>query len=144
MMPAVCQLLAVLLLLSTPMWIPQASAEGQAAAAAGGLDAGGAVADFEGQLVQEAVDLSSINSESGQQQGEGVLDDAKNLESLLHWAIGESFGVGGDLWPVTPHYTTDLPLTTCVCASVPCCCCTQSTVTQMPCARKQRRRGVMR
>lgn len=42
-----------------------------------------AAADFEAGLVQEAVDLSAASSE-------GLPDDQKEMESLLHWAIGGS------------------------------------------------------
>jgi hypothetical protein len=38
--------------------------------------------DFEAELVKEAVDLSAANSE-------GLPDDQQEMESLLHWAIGE-------------------------------------------------------
>lgn len=38
--------------------------------------------DFEDQLVQEAVDLSAVSSNEGQM-------DTAEMESLLHWAIGE-------------------------------------------------------
>jgi hypothetical protein len=43
-----------------------------------------AAADFEAGLVQEAVDLSAASSE-------GLPDDQKEMESLLHWAIGRSY-----------------------------------------------------
>jgi hypothetical protein len=45
--------------------------------------AGHAAADFEAGLVQEAVDLSAVNTES-----DGLPGDQKEMESLLHWAIG--------------------------------------------------------
>lgn len=45
--------------------------------------AGRAAADFEAGLVQEAVDLRPVNSES-----DGLPGDQKEMESLLHWAIG--------------------------------------------------------
>jgi hypothetical protein len=38
--------------------------------------------NFEAELVKEAVDLSAVNSE-------GLPDDQQEMESLLHWAIGD-------------------------------------------------------
>lgn len=52
-------------------------------AAAAAAKPGHAAADFEAELVQEAVDLSAVNS-----AGDGLPDDQKEMESLLHWAIG--------------------------------------------------------
>jgi 2-iminoacetate synthase ThiH len=59
------------------------------AAAAAASDAAGLAAvqaaadDFGSQIVQEAVDLSAAHAEDQE-------PDAKEMESLLHWAIGKA------------------------------------------------------
>jgi hypothetical protein len=54
-----------------------------AAAAAAGAAAVPAADDFGSQIVQEAVDLNAAHSDDQNL-------DAKEMESLLHWAIGEA------------------------------------------------------
>lgn len=73
-----CLSLVCIILLTHAIWRPQL-AVAQAAAA-----------DFEAGLVQEAVDLSAASSE-------GLPDDQKEMESLLHWAIGRSYHTKVDL-----------------------------------------------
>jgi hypothetical protein len=60
-----------------------AAAAAAAAAAAGAAAVPSAADDFGSQIVQEAVDLNAAHAEDQE-------PDAKEMESLLHWAIGEA------------------------------------------------------
>jgi opacity protein-like surface antigen len=69
-----CGLIAALLL---------CTAAAAAAAAAGVAAVPSAADDFGSQIVQEAVDLNAAHTDDQE-------PDAKEMESLLHWAIGKA------------------------------------------------------
>jgi hypothetical protein len=152
-------ILSVLLLLLV-FQNPAVSAErGHAAAAAASRQ------DFEAGLVQEAV-------EEAVDLTAGLPEDQKEMESLLHWAIGEyrclcyiSSSIGNVVYTaglvkvllgqfrqdsLSCHSSTPVSWVLC-CCNVLClvllcavACGLQSTVTRMRCMKRQRQCGVMK